>query len=139
MATIAPAAPAAVDLRITLTLPAKVRADYEKEASEYGVELEELLASRLRECVTYNATKPLYFNDQQRRELESILGRNMDKPASVLAVLRNNLTVTINGLTITFAPNLLERLRTRAPKAADFKTWLQTMVTQWSESYCGLR
>ena len=139
MATIAPTAPAAVDLRITLNLPAKVRTAYEAEAIDYGVELEELLCSRLRECVTYNATKPIYFNDQQRRELETILGRNVDTPSSVLAVLRNNLSVTINGLNFSFTPQLLERLRTRSPKSADFKAWLQTMMTQWAESFVGLR
>ena len=137
MATVTP--DQIVELRVSILLPPPVRTAYEAEAKEYGVGLEELLSSRLRECVDYNATKPLYFNDQQRRELETILGRNVDKPASVLAVLRNNLTVTINGLNFTFAPNLLERLRTRAPKAADFKTWLQGTLTQLAEGYVGLR
>ncbi len=137
MATITP--DQIVELRVSITLPPPVCIAYEAEAKEYGVGLEELLSSRLRECVNYNATKPLYFNDQQRRELETILGRNVDKPASVLAVLRNNLTVTVNGLQISFAPNLLELLRTRAPKVADFKTWLQTQITRLCEEYVGLR
>lgn len=125
-----------VFVRLPLTPPLVEK--YQVEAQNYGVSLEELLANRLSECADYNATKPLYFNDSQRRDMEALLGKNVSKPGDVLVVLRKALAIKINGVSILLKPDVLERLRTRH-HSGDFSEWLGVLVTQELEKYCGLR
>jgi hypothetical protein len=129
----------ATALMCTLALPAPVLAKYQEEAKDYGVTIEELLASRLTECVDHNATKPLYFDDKQRRELEALLGRNVEKAASVIDVLKRSLTVKLNGIGVTLSPDTVRRLQTRCPRHINFGEWLQGQVTIWAEQFVGLR
>ena len=135
----APASAPTVDLRLALKLPTPIADSYKQEAEEYGVPLEELIANRLSACVTYNATKPLYFNDQQRRELETVLAKNLDKPATVTMLVRKAVSVSLNGVLISLGSNVLDRLRTRAPKGVEFKVWMQGQINEWAEQYVGLR
>ncbi len=129
-------APFGVFLRIPLAEPVLER--YQIEAQSYGVSLEQLLGNRLTECVTHNATKPLYFDDAMRRELETVLGKNLDKPATVVALLKKALSVKINGVSVTLTPDVVERLRTRH-HVGDFGTWLAELINQELQRYVGLR
>ena len=129
--------PIAAQLRVTLSQ--EIFAKYQEEATEYGVDVEQLLESRLKECVAYNSTTPLYFNDDQRRELERLTGKNLRGSAEALNMIRRAMEIQINGLPISFNPLLLERLRTRLPRGTDFKTFLQNMMVIWAEQYVGLR
>ena len=129
--------PIAAQLRVTLSQ--EIFAKYQEEAIEYGVDVEQLLESRLKECVAYNSTTPLYFNDDQRRELERLTGKNLRGAAEALAMIRRAMEVKVNGLPVSFNPLLLERLRTRLPRGTEFGTFLQNMIVMWAEGYCGLR
>lgn len=139
MATLSAPPQQSVLTRLSLFLPSAVLEAYRKEAKEYGVELEEMLASRLSECVTYNATKPLYFNDKDRADLEDVLGRNVQNAQSVVSTLKRFLSVKLNGMTVTIRPTTLERLRTRAPRGMDLADWVQKKVVEWSEREAGER
>ena len=129
--------PLAAQLRVILSHD--LFAKYQQEAEDYGVEIEELLANRLRECQTYNATTPLYFNDDQRRELEKILGKNLRSSGEAMGMVRRLNEVKINGIAISFPPLLFERLRTRCPRGSEFGPWLQAQVAVWAEQYTGMR
>lgn len=122
-----------------LFLPASILDAYRKEAKEYGVEIEEMLASRLIECVSYNASKPLYFNDKDRKDLEDLLGRNVKSAQSVLEVIRRFIGVKLNGMEVMIRPTTLERLRSRSPRGIDFAEWIQKKVVEWSERESGER
>ena len=135
----APASAPTVDLRLALKLPAAIAESYQQEASEYGVPIEELIANRLAECVTYNATKPLYFNDQQRRELELILSKNVKDAGTVLMLVRKAVSVSLNGVLISLGSAVLDRLRSRAPKGMEFRAWMQERINVWAEQEAGMR
>ena len=130
----------APSILLRLDLSDAVLKKYREESETYGVELEELLANRLSECVDYNATKPLYFKDEQRRNLEAMLGRNINSPGEVLEIIRRFLTVKVNGISMTIRPEVLERLRTRHfDHSRDFGTYLTDCVNEWAEAAVGLR
>jgi len=130
----------APSILLRLDLSDAVLKKYREESETYGVELEELLANRLSECVDYNATKPLYFTDVQRRNLETMLGRNVNGPGEVLEIIRRFLTVKVNGISMTIRPEVLERLRTRHfDHSRDFGTYLTDCVNEWAEAAAGLR
>lgn len=129
--------PIAAQLRVTL--PHDLFAQYQEEALEYGVEVEQLLENRLKECRDYNATMPLYFNDKQRQELEKLAGKNLRTSVEAMVMVRRAMEVKINGLPISFNPLLLERLRTRLPRGTEFGPWLQSLIVIWAEQYVGIR
>ena len=130
----------APSILLRLDLSDAVLKKYREESETYGVELEELLANRLSECVDYNATKPLYFKDEQRRNLEAMLGRNINSPGEVLEIIRRFLTVKVNGISMTIRPEVLERLRTRHfDHSRDFGTYLTDCVNEWAETAAGMR
>ncbi len=125
---------------LRLALPDAILSKYQNEATEFGVELEELIANRLSECVSYNSTKPLYFTDTQRRSVESLLGRNVNSPGEVLEIIRRFLTVKVNGISMTIRPEVLERLRTRHfDTSREFGVWLSDCINEWAEAACGMR
>ena len=130
----------APSILLRLDLSDAVLKKYREESETYGVELEELLANRLSECVNYNSTKPLYFTDTQRQNLETMLSRNIGSPGEVLEILRRFLTVKVNGISMTLRPEVLERLRTRHfDHSRDFGTYLTDCVNEWAETAAGMR
>jgi|SRR5579872_4846766 len=134
----ATSAPSAFGIFARLPLSEPVIEKYRSEALNYGITVEELMANRLMECASYNATKPLYFDDAQRRELEAILGRNIDKPPTVLAMLKKTLSIKINGIAVTLTPDVIQRLQTRHHNG-NFGEWLSGLVNAELERYVGLR
>ena len=129
--------PPATELMVRLPLSESILKQYREEAAQYGVDLEELLANRLAECVTFRASKPLYFDDEQRREIEKMLGRNLAGPGTLIGLIRNLISIKINGLQVTLKPDILGRLRTRH-NAGTFSDWLGKQVAQWAAQYVGL-
>ena len=57
--------------------------------------------------------KPIYFDDDQRQELEHILGKNMTSTRELIIQVRNAVAVRVNNLKITLKPGLLARLKSR--------------------------
>jgi hypothetical protein len=128
--------PASVMLRISL--PANVLDKYQIEAEDVGLQLEDLLANRLIECVGHTAAKPLYFDDAQRRRLEELIGKNVSKPLEALSILERLLTIRINSVPVTLKPEVITRLRTRHFGTEDFGFWLAKMVNKWAAEFTGL-
>lgn len=127
----------APSVMLRLSLPDQVLQQYQAEAHDLEIPLEDLLASRLSECVTYNATKPIYFNDMQRQRLEKLLDRNVSSAGQVLGLVEKLTTVKLNGIAINLRPPVVERLRTRH-FAGEFGEWLAKQVNEWAERYVGL-
>lgn len=77
----------------TVVLPFKAAENYIGQAGVLEVDTEEVMSKRLVDCQDHNADKPLFFNDDQRRELERILDYNFSNATQVLNRLRALFTV----------------------------------------------
>lgn len=132
-ATTAPAC-----LRLKLDLPQTVVEEYERQAEQYGVSIEEIIASRLTECVGYTSVKPLYFTDADRSEAEKLLRVNLSRPQDLLRAVSRSSSIRVDSIVIALPPALKTRLSTRTFQ----KPWgkfITDLVTELLEHYVGLR
>jgi len=128
---------------IRLRLTSELLSAYELQAADLNVPLEELLESRLVQMVAMRAVKPLFFSDEDRIELESLLGKNVNSPIELIRLIRNALSVRISGkpdvsMRVDIKPNLLTRLRSRC-FGKPFEDFLKQVITEGLETYVGLR
>jgi|SRR6185437_5384498 len=125
-------------LHISVPLDEKVIEQYRREARDYGTSLEEVIAHRLASCASHSATRPIYFDDQERQVLEKLISRNITNPKQVIQVVEKLLTMRINSMSITLKPDVLSRLRTRH-NAGEFSQWLTQQIHVLLEQFVGLR
>ncbi len=123
---------------VRIAVPAHVADKYQAEAKDLDMQLEDVLANRLVECVGHTAAKPLYFDDAQRQKLEALIGKNVSKPNEALSIIERLLTIRINSVPVTLKPEVIARLRTRHFGTEDFGFWLAKLVNKWAMEFCGL-
>ena len=127
-------------IRVTLHLDESLVARYERQGADAGLALEELLTQRLNRCVVHSASRPLYFTDKERTELEQITGGHvLETAAAALARLRTAVSVKVGDVAVTLNERLLSRLRTRVFRNETFEGVVKREVTRGLESFCGMR
>src|SRR5437868_6985849 len=87
-------------VQIRVALPDEIADLYSNEAAITGRDIEDVLAARLISAAGYTATKPLYFDDAQRQELEATLGRNVLHTRDALLQIRNAMSVRVGRVII---------------------------------------
>lgn len=104
------------EARIVLIVRGDVMKRYSEESDRRGAPIAKLMEQRLARFAGASDTKPLYFTDHDRIELEGLLGRNFSSAADVIAAISwlVHLVVTDNDgqplATIQLDPATLERL-----------------------------
>ena len=131
------------DVLVRLHLTQTVANAYELQATALNIPLESLLESRLAQFVSLSDAKPLYFTDEDRRDLEALLGKNVSTPIEVLRLLRTYHSVRISGkpdlnVRVDLKPNLLSRLRSRC-FGKSFDDFLKSTIITELERFAGLR
>ena len=131
------------DVLVRLRLTPELAAAYELQATDLGTSLEDLLEARLSQAVHMRDSKPLYFADLDRQELEALLGKNVTSPVEVLRLLRTALSVRVSArpdisVRVDLKPHLLTRLRSRC-FGKPFDEFLKLTITEALERYAGLR
>ncbi len=112
-----------VSKHYAIVLPEEVAGPYEEMAEKAGVDVGELLSDRLAVAAFYTAEKPLYFDDEQRKQLEKLLDYNFSTSQQVidrLRVLFSVVKIVEEGseAVILLSPNQIYRLAERAKMAA---------------------
>lgn len=123
---------------IRLELPLPIVESYEKEAKDTDSYLEKILTERLIEAKDHNASKPIYINDAHRKNIEGLLGANIDSPYKLEALLRNVTTFKVAGVDIQLTPQIINRLKSRSLHH-EFNEFLSNLVIRHLEEYVGLR
>jgi len=123
---------------VRIALPEDVVEAYQVQAKAAGVGLEALLADRLLASVTHTAKKPIYFTDDQRRELDQLFGKNLQTATDVLVQVRKMLSVKIENVKISLKPSLLSRLKTRC-LGMRWEDFLERIIVEDLERYVGIR
>ena len=138
------ALPLPADTLVRLKLAPELVAAYEIQADDLNLTLEELLELRLNKFVRLNDNKPLYFTDNERQELESLLGKNISSPTELIRLMKNALSVKIVEKSTDFSvrvdlkPHLLGRLHSRC-FGKPFPDFMKQTITEELERFCGVR
>lgn len=129
-------------VRMTVTLPEKLVVEYSEQADAAKRPLEKVISDRLRSCITHTSGRGLYFNDDQRAQLERITGGHIIQDANdALAKVRTTVSVRL-GEDITLELN--ERILTRAAsRAKSYRMttaeWIAKELKEGIERSVGLR
>lgn len=125
---------------IKLELPEKLYEEYERMGGISGRSAEEEIAERLKRCQKHTASRPLYFNDEERGELERLTGGHLaQSPEVVLGRLRTAMSIVVEDVTIVINANLLQRLSTRVFRGQTMEGVITKVVKEALERHCGMR
>jgi|GEM_PF-6970703 len=128
-------------LRVKLDLPKNILEEYERQAEDdFGVPLEQLLTSRLTDCANYTSAKPIYVTDEQRRDLEQLLKRNLSNAEQLLTEVKRVATLRVDKVDVALSPEVKRRLGSRhIDKSKGFEEWLSRLVVTLLEQYVEMR
>ena len=124
-------------IALRVRLPNKLLKAYEMEAKRQDKQLEEVVATRIAECAYYTATKPLYFNDEQRRALEQIMCRNYSDPAILLQDLTRFYSCRVEDVRIGIDPRTFVRLKTRCHHNKPIAEFLKETILRLLREHVG--
>lgn len=114
--------------RFTIVLSDAQLLPYAEAANSTDKPLEEILTQRLLLCSKHTAEKPIYFNDDQRRELEGLLEANFAKPEEVIAKVRPVVGVTVDGVVIPLNSRQIERIKSRCFFGIKYEDKLKELI-----------
>ena len=115
---------------------------YQEDAEAHGTTAEQAMADRLQHCQKHGATRPLYFNDQERGELETLLSGVVLKDANhALERLKSFALLRLIGdsgkiIKVQLNGNHLSRMKTRFRHDKPFEPQVAAKVIELLEKYC---
>lgn len=126
-------------VRIVLDLPDDLCDHYASQAESHGRTLEAEMADRLRRTKDYTAQRPLYFDDDQRAQIERATGHLAMTEGQVLNRILRTLAVKVASIKVVIPARLQERLRSRVFRGHTFEEVVAREVIAGLERYAGLR
>src|SRR5262245_18227397 len=134
----AASAPPHTQTQYRVRIPDEIAAIYADQAEAREIDIEKLLSERLIASVEHGAEKPLYFDDDERRELEHLLGKNLFNARDTIVLIRNAVAVRVQNLRIVLQPGLLSRLKSRC-HGLKWEEFLEQTIVHQLERYAGMR
>lgn len=98
---------------VTLTVPQVVKSAYADAAGTSGLTAEDLMADRLASCVDHTSARPIYFNDEERRKLELLAGRQFKDAADFNKYFEKAFKLKIDEVIYTMDPLVRDRMLDR--------------------------
>lgn len=122
--------------RIQIKLPDATYNEYAKQAAAQKRDVDEVITDRLTRCVEHTASRPLYFNTEQRQELEKLLGGKMlGSPEAAIYRIRQALRVTVGDVEIPLDAGTLELFKSRMARGQNITDELRHLITSWISRY----
>jgi hypothetical protein len=125
--TTATPTPTQSKVRITVDLPEPLVKHYERIAGEHNASLDAVVSDRLTKCRDHDGTRPIYFSDETRRELEKVTSTQLHTAEDVISLVSRLLTVRVDNIKVTLNPSTLTRLKSRA-LGVDFKEFIRKIL-----------
>lgn len=132
------AASETVKNRFPVVLTEKQAQPYIEQAEALGKSPEEIMAQRLTACVNHTAEKPVYFNDDQRREIEGLLDGNFAKAEEIISKVRPLSGVTVDGVFVPLNPRQIERIKSRCFYGTKYEDKLKEIILHIIDEATGL-
>jgi hypothetical protein len=99
---------------LKIDIPKDIWEAYEQEAKDKGVDVNQVVSRRLQACQSYSADAPLYFNDKEKAELGTLIGKQgVSTVKQVLDVLRRTQTIRVGPANVELPMSLIKRINTR--------------------------
>lgn len=124
--------------RFTIVLTDAQLQPYAAAATSADKPIEDILTQRLLLCAKYTAEKPIYFNDDQRRELEGMLEANFSKAEEVIAKVRPIASVTVDGVVVPLNSRQIERIKSRCFFGIKYEDKLVELINNAINTETGL-
>lgn len=131
--------PAPTMVKFSLTIPTAIYDHYAELGIGRGKSAEEMIEERLLRCKDHNSLTPLYFNDQERSELEHALGHNCASPGVALAQLKNAVQLKVGEVLVELQPRLQQRIKSRVFRGEDYAKVVRREVVKGLEVFAGMR
>jgi len=123
-------------LRIPVSGP--IFEKFDEQAKALNKPIEYLIAERLPQLAETDSEKPIVIDDDHRRRLEHVLGRNLSTAEELVRAMEHSMTLDVGGVRIELTPYLLNRLQSRC-FGVPFDQFMALTVKRGLEEYCGLR
>lgn len=127
------------DTVFRVRLPEKTVAAYQADADRLGKSLEYVLIDRLTACRDHTSSRPLYIDDDQRRRLEKLLGKNFMSPDKLIVAIEQCVTLSVADCEVELPAALLPRLKTRCFGGQPLKEVVSRETVLALERFVGLR
>ena len=125
-------------IRISITLPQDLIDKYHAIADRQQKTVEQAIETQLYKYQDVESTKPLTLNDQQRQQVEQLLGVNISTADNFVSFLQRKFDLAVDNVNITLTPYLLDRLRSRCI-GMEWDKFLQMTIKRQIEEYVGVR
>ncbi len=124
---------------LRLEVPQSLFTLYEEQGAKFNREAEDEMVERLRRCVTYTATKPLYLDDDQRRKLEDALEHNIGSAEQAVAQITTALSIQVGDVGVEIPAQVARRLASRVFRGETYEEVIKREVIKALEVFCGMR
>lgn len=131
----------------SINIPSDVADELAAQAAEHGLATEQLLADRLIACKDHTAEIPLYANDAERQQLDSLLGYNFRKMSDVIARIQRLMScIVVSGkdpgeiepLSILLSLQRIERIKGQCHHGTLFNDRLRSIIERSIDLELGL-
>ena len=126
------------DLTLRITVNEHAAELLEQQAKKHNIDLEKLIAERVQQFAHIDSAKPLVLQDDARRHLEGVLGRNLLTEDILVSSVTRAMQVQAGGVDIPLTPYLLDRLHTRCI-GVPFEKFMQDTIKRLLEEFAGVR
>ncbi len=126
------------DVVLTLRLSQELFDEVQKQAQTTKKNVDSLAAAAIGRGLKISASKPIIFDDDQRRALEGLLGKNFKDADDVLAYIKRSLSIKLNGCEVSIKPMVIQRLQNRC-YGKTFDKFLPEFIQIEIERAVGLR
>lgn len=121
---------------VRLQLPPHVYDAYSDQAARQNKDPETLMAERLIRCLLHNEDG-LWFNESERKRLESFLGRKCGDAIGVIQRLEPMRGIVVAGVQVEIPAITLTRLSTRVRRGQTLEQLIQTETIRALRAYVG--
>ena len=122
---------------LSIELPEETYRVYQAHARTAGQTVEQTITARLKSCWAHDDCRALFFNDERRRELEKMMGRNFQSAGHVIDNLRKVYGIKLNGQLVYLKPDLLVKLQYAAGRHRKLEDCLQELIVRILTDYLG--
>lgn len=125
---------------VRLPIPDSLFKEYERQAQQLNLDVEELLIRRLSETRDQSNEKgrSIKVSPEDRQKIETAFSHSFRDGRELAAHLLSVYGVTVDGITIQLSPDLLKRLDGRRGRM-EFKAFVTETIVRQLEHFAGMR
>ena len=126
-------------VKLMLEIPEVLYDKYAERAAKFNRKPESEILARLQQCQDYISTKPLYFTDDDRAEMEKAFAHNLSDPGDLIAKVKSLFRLKVGDVEVPLSARIQARLPNRVFRGSTLEKLITKVVTEALEVECGMR